>query len=218
MNRLGATTRAGKPGSRPDAGLGRGSGMTVPADEAYGYGPDGTWVYAPETVPRARRARATSGTARLAPPPGKATRRGRRRLIPLWVKWSRPGADRAGLPEGPGVRGGSHAVRGAAPDRAQPAPAGCEAELALAVGHGGVTTDTDIGPWVLQKIEGISRPALGSETFNFVFTHKVSKSIGFWPCWYSSTFAAVGRASATVDLNPGPGWWAPARALPAAST
>ena len=73
----------------------------------------------------------------------------------------------------------------------------------------GTTTDTDIGPWVLQKIEGISRPALGTENFNFVFTHKVSKSIGFWPCWYSSTFYAVGRASATVDLNPGPGWWTP---------
>ena len=74
----------------------------------------------------------------------------------------------------------------------------------------GTTTDTDIGPWVLQKIEGISRPALGTENFNFTFTHKVSKSIGIWPCWYSSTFATVGHASATVDLNPGPGWWAPA--------
>jgi hypothetical protein len=73
----------------------------------------------------------------------------------------------------------------------------------------GTTTDTDIGPWVLEKIEGISRPALGTENFNFVFTHKVSKSIGFWPCWYSSTFYAVGRASATVDLNPGAAWWAP---------
>jgi hypothetical protein len=73
----------------------------------------------------------------------------------------------------------------------------------------GTTTDTDVGPWVLQKIEGISRPALGTETFNFVFTHKVSKNIGFWPCWYASTFYAVGRASATVDLNPGPTWWAP---------
>jgi hypothetical protein len=74
----------------------------------------------------------------------------------------------------------------------------------------GTTTDTEVGPWVLQKIEGISRPALGTENFNFVFTHKVSKSIGLWPCWYSSTFYAVGRASATVDLNPGPSWWAPA--------
>src|SRR5580700_6916530 len=73
----------------------------------------------------------------------------------------------------------------------------------------GTTTDTNIGPWVLQKIEGISRPALGTETFNFVFTHKVSKNIGFWPCWYSSTFYAVGRASATVDLNPGATWWSP---------
>ncbi|MBV9207863.1 MAG: hypothetical protein JO037_21225, partial [Actinobacteria bacterium] len=74
----------------------------------------------------------------------------------------------------------------------------------------GTTTDTPVGPWVLQKIEGISRPALGTESFNFTFTHKVSKNIGLWPCWYSSTFAAVGHASATVDLNPGPGWWAPA--------
>ena len=73
----------------------------------------------------------------------------------------------------------------------------------------GTTTDVSVGPWVLQKIEGISRPALGTENFNFTFTHKVSKSIGIWPCWYSSTFATTGHASATVDLNPGPGWWAP---------
>jgi hypothetical protein len=73
----------------------------------------------------------------------------------------------------------------------------------------GTATNTDVGPWVLQKIEGISRPALGTENFNFTFTHKVSKGIGIWPCWYSATFAAVGRASATVDLNPGPSWWTP---------
>jgi hypothetical protein len=73
----------------------------------------------------------------------------------------------------------------------------------------GTTTNLDLGPWVLQKIEGISRPALGTENFNFVFTHKVSKNIGIWPCWYSSTFDAAGHASATVDLNPGTAWWAP---------
>lgn len=73
----------------------------------------------------------------------------------------------------------------------------------------GSSTDVAVGPWVLQSIEGISKPALGTENFSFTFTHKVSKSIGFWPCWYSSTFAASGRASATVDLNPGSGWWAP---------
>jgi hypothetical protein len=74
----------------------------------------------------------------------------------------------------------------------------------------GTTTDTDVGPWVLQKIQGISRPALGTENFTFTFTHKVSKSIGIWPCWYSATFATVGHASATVDLNQGPTWWKPA--------
>jgi hypothetical protein len=73
----------------------------------------------------------------------------------------------------------------------------------------GTTTDVPVGPWVLQNIEGISKPALGTENFSFVFTHKVDKSIGFWPCWYSSTFDASGRASATVDLNPGSAWWAP---------
>jgi hypothetical protein len=71
------------------------------------------------------------------------------------------------------------------------------------------TTNVDLGPWVLQKIEGISRPALGQVNFSFLFTHKVSKSIGIWPCWYAATFYAVGYASATVDLNPGPSWWAP---------
>jgi hypothetical protein len=74
----------------------------------------------------------------------------------------------------------------------------------------GTTTNVIVGPLVLQKIEGISRPALGTENFNFVFTHTVSKNIGPWPCWYSGTFYAVGKASATVDLNPGPAWWRPA--------
>jgi hypothetical protein len=73
----------------------------------------------------------------------------------------------------------------------------------------GTTTNIIVGPLVLQKIEGISRPALGTENFNFVFTHTVSKNIGPWPCWYSGTFYAVGKASATVDLNPGPAWWRP---------
>ena len=73
----------------------------------------------------------------------------------------------------------------------------------------GTATNVLVGPLVLQKIEGISRPALGTENFSFVFTHTVSKNIGPWPCWYSGTFAAVGHASATVDLNPGPAWWQP---------
>jgi hypothetical protein len=72
------------------------------------------------------------------------------------------------------------------------------------------TSNTFVGPLVLQKIQGIDKPALGTETFNFVFTRKVSHSIGIWPCWYSATFYAVAHASATVDLNPGPAWWKPA--------
>jgi hypothetical protein len=71
-------------------------------------------------------------------------------------------------------------------------------------------SDVLVGPLVLQKIEGIDKPALGSTTFDFLFTHKVSHSMGFLPCWYSATFDAVAKASATVDLNPGAAWWAPA--------
>ncbi len=78
------------------------------------------------------------------------------------------------------------------------------------ISAGTSTANTDLGPWVLQKIEGISKPALGQANFTFFFTHKVSRSIGPWPCWYASTFYAVGHASATVDLNPGAAWWAPA--------
>ena len=72
------------------------------------------------------------------------------------------------------------------------------------------TTNVIVGPWVLQKIEGIDEPALGTENYNFLFTRKVSKNIGPWPCWYSASFYAVGHASATVDLNPGAAWWKPA--------
>ena len=71
------------------------------------------------------------------------------------------------------------------------------------------TATTDVGPLVLQKIEGVDKPALGTTTFNFLFTHSVSKPMGVLPCWYSATFYAVGRASATVNLNPGPSWWKP---------
>jgi hypothetical protein len=74
---------------------------------------------------------------------------------------------------------------------------------------GTTSSTTLVGPLVLQKIEGIDKPALGSTTFDFMFTHEVSKPMGFLPCWYSATFYAVGHASATVDLNPGPSWWKP---------
>jgi hypothetical protein len=77
-------------------------------------------------------------------------------------------------------------------------------------GSSGSASNVIVGPWVLQKIEGIDSPALGTENYNFLFTHKVSKDIGPWPCWYQASFYAVGRASATVSLNPGTAWWKPA--------
>ena len=208
------TTRGTKPGS--------GSARTWEppewddpdlSDDEYGYGPDGTWVFAPDPVPPARRSRETEAAVRRpVRRPRKLTRRGRRRLVPWWLKLSAVLALIAlvfrkvlAFAVVSVLSAGLHLIglNGLhLPDVKLSWP--WQSVTA------GVTTDTNVGPWVLQKIEGISRPALGSETFDFVFTHKVSKSIGFWPCWYSSTFAAVGRASATVDLNPGPGWWTPA--------
>jgi hypothetical protein len=70
-----------------------------------------------------------------------------------------------------------------------------------------VTSNVLVSPLVLDKIEGIDKPALSSANFNFSFTRTVSRPLGFLPCWYSATFSAVGHASATVDLNPGAAWW-----------
>jgi hypothetical protein len=173
--------------------------------EFRGYGAEDGWIVARDPVARERPARAGDHAEW-----GRPVMRTRRRWVPRWLKWAAVLA-LAGLIFRKVIAfavlatlsGALHLV-------------GLNVHLpsiklawpwqSIAAG---TTTNTDIGPWVLQKIEGISRPALGTENFNFVFTHKVSKSIGFWPCWYSSTFYAVGRASATVDLNPGPGWWAP---------
>jgi hypothetical protein len=169
-------------------------------------GADDEWVAARDPLARGRAAARVPDDSRWARPA-----RARQRGVPRWVKWG-------------AVLGLATLVfRKAIAWAALAALAGTLHLVGLNV-HlpsfrfawpwqsiaAGTTTDTDVGPWVLQKIEGISRPALGTENFNFVFTHKVSKSIGFWPCWYAATFYAVGRASATVDLNPGRGWWAPA--------
>src|SRR5580700_8230406 len=185
------TTRAGK----LDAGSFRAEDEDAWEDpgpwlEGPAYAADDPWIVAREPGPPALRRREAD---ELRPRRPERIRRARRRLVPRWVKWATVLA-LAGL-----------VFRKAIAFAVLVKLSGPWTSITV-----GTTTDTDVGPWVLQKIEGISRPALGTENFNFVFTHKVTKSIGFWPCWYSSTFYAVGRASATVDLNPGAGWWAPA--------
>ena len=199
------TTRTGRPetGSfrRPDEDEWEEPGPWL---RGPGYAGDDNWIVARDSLPATQPLRGADGRR-----PCRGDQR--RRLLPRWVKWTAVLA-LAGL-----------VFRKAIAFAVLATLSGALHLIGLNV-HlpnirlawpwtsiaAGTTTDTDIGPWVLQKIEGISRPALGTENFNFMFTHKVSKSIGFWPCWYSSTFYAVGRASATVDLNPGAGWWAPA--------
>jgi hypothetical protein len=200
------TTRTGRLDTAPLRGGNREAGD----DPRVSYErPDAadTWHVAAEPPPpRAPQA------ASWVPPAAVVSRRGvGRRLLPWWVKWA-AGLAVIALIFRKALAFGVITVLSAALHLIG---------LSVHLPHvslawpwtsitAGTTTDTDVGPWVLQKIEGISRPALGTENFNFVFTHKVSKNIGFWPCWYASTFYAVGRASATVDLNPGATWWAPA--------
>src|SRR6202047_4419448 len=175
--------------------------------EGPGYAADDTWIVAREALPPAQRRRETDGPRprRRDQMPGQ-----RRRLVPRWVKWTAVLA-LVGLVFRKAIAFAVLVTLSAALQLIGLNVHLPSIKLAWPWTSitAGTTTDTDIGPWVLQKIEGISRPALGTENFNFVFTHKVSKSIGFWPCWYSSTFATVGHASATVDLNPGPSWWTP---------
>jgi hypothetical protein len=201
------TTRAGRAGSLRDPDSRQRRTRQTP-EEARGFAVDDGWIEAGDPLRPARPGLTAEDRWRDGP---ERAMRARRPLVPRWLRW--------------GAMLGVLALifRKAIAWAVLGTLAGALHLIGLNV-HlpsiklawpwqsitAGTTTDTDIGPWVLQKIEGISRPALGTENFNFVFTHKVSKSIGFWPCWYSSTFYAVGRASATVDLNPGPGWWTPA--------
>ena len=203
------TTRAGRVQAGPfgaeDEGDWREPG---PWDEGAAYGTDDAWIVAREPRAPTWRREGVDGVGVRRPDRVVGSRR---RRIPGWIKWAAI-VTLAGLVFRKVIAFAVLATLSAALHLI-----GLNVHLpsiklawpwqSIAAG---TTTDTDIGPWVLQRIEGISRPALGTENFNFVFTHKVSKSIGFWPCWYSSTFYAVGRASATVDLNPGPGWWTPA--------
>jgi hypothetical protein len=175
-------------------------GADVDDDWIVSADPPATERYAPG-APHARPPRSDST---------RTSRSGRRRRVPPWVKWA-AGLAVAGLVFRKAIAFLVIATLSAALDLI-----GLNIHLpdikfawpwqSIAAG---TTTDTEIGPWVLQRIEGISKPALGTENFNFVFTHKVTKNIGIWPCWYSGTFYAVGHASATVDLNPGPSWWTP---------
>ena len=166
-----------RPGRR--AAVGRRGRRSVPSDHRDGG-----------TTPRPRATVAAATLAPVRPALGQGDDRARHRAGVL------PPRRRLG--------GAGRAVGGAAPVLAPTSTC----RMSRSAGRGRRLPPT---PWsgriVLQKIEGIDKPALGTANFDFTFTRKVTKNIGFLPCWYSATFAAVGRASATVDLNPGAAWW-----------
>ena len=210
------TTRAGRPAAAAPGAWDRNEWQEEEAGEwveaaapvwSSGSGPAGHWPVRPEAPPRSRSAR----VARAGPDrSGRDEPGAKRRRLPLWLKWS------AALALAALIFRKAIAYAAIVTLSAALHLIGLNLHLPsiklawpwTSITSGSIT-DTDVGPWVLQKIEGISKPALGTENFNFVFTHKVSKNIGLWPCWYASTFYAVGRASATVNLNPGSAWWAP---------
>jgi hypothetical protein len=191
LGMLASGTSGPADGTAPRAADGYG---TCPPPGPVSPGPDAPGVQAVQAVREVRG--------------GRAGRYGRRRRMPPWLRWAAV-LGIAGLLFRRAIAFAALAALSAALHLfgfAVHLPKVSFAWPWQAIAAG-TSTDTDVGPWVLQRIEGISRPALGTETFNFVFTHTVSKSIGPWPCWYSGTFYAVGHASATVDLNPGPAWW-----------
>jgi hypothetical protein len=199
-----------RPAGRPPGGSGPAGRAGWPAggsggcdEDARGVarGPDGDEVRAPDRGPR-----------REPWPPGPAARPRMRHRVPRWVKVTCAVAIAAWLFR----RAVAFLTLTALATVLHVAGIGVRLPTVSfgwpwQAARAGVTTTTNasVGPWVLQKIEGISKPALGQANFDFVFTHTVSKNIGPLPCWYASTFYAVGHAAATVDLNPGPAWWAP---------
>jgi len=70
------------------------------------------------------------------------------------------------------------------------------------------TTDQVIGNVILEKVAGVSDPALGRADFNFDIERKVDKSFLLFKCWYAQDWHAEAHASANVNFNPGPNWWA----------
>lgn len=200
-----------------------------PAPLRYGNQPGGTVTLVPQGQPHhpgtaSPAPGATAGPAHApAPVPGQEAGPGspgywppsqqpggpRRRRIPLWVKWA--------AVAGVAVLVFRRAVTWLVVSALSAALHLVGVNIHLPhVSFGwpwqtistGTTTNVNLGPSVLQKLQGISHPAFAQANFTFLFTHKVSKNIGPWPCWYASTFNATAHASATVNLNPGPAWWA----------
>ena len=119
-------------------------------------GPEDTWIMARDPLAPGQRQRGTDGTGTRRPDRIPAARR---RRVPRWLKWAALLA-LAGLSFRKAVAFLVLAVLSAALHLI-----GLNVHLpSIKFGWpwqsiaGGTTTDTDVGPWVLQKIEGIARP------------------------------------------------------------
>ena len=109
----------------------------------------------------------------------QASPRPRRPLVPRWAKWTAL-AVLAGLFFRRAVAWAVLAALSAALHlvRRQRAPAAPQVRLALAVDHRRHHHEHSRRAARAAEDRGDLRPALGTENFNFVFTHTVSKNIG----------------------------------------
>lgn len=70
------------------------------------------------------------------------------------------------------------------------------------------TTITNVGPVILNHLEGIANPAPAVANYSFNFQiQKTRKVLWFWTVGFSDTYYVSGEGYAQVLLNPGSAYW-----------
>jgi len=120
-----------------------------------------------------------------------------------------------GLPQGDRLGGADRAGRDPAPGRDQRAPAARQVRLAVAVGPPPGLPPTPISaPGCCRRSRGSPGPPSAPRTSTSPSRTRCPRTSASGPAWYAATFATVGHASATVNLNRG----RPGGRLPPATT
>jgi len=70
------------------------------------------------------------------------------------------------------------------------------------------TTITNVGPVILNRLEGLADPAPAEANYSFSFQiQKTRKILWFWTVGFADTYYVSGEGYAQVLLNPGSAYW-----------